>query len=235
MSFCILIRYRFTNERLSTLIETIGLPRLARALLTLIGSCRICYVFKIKAGSPFNILFFQASMLRKKVLLSPIFFKTSLQTCKSNQALHICQLIDQPTRITQLTSSIIDLLLTYQSWNFSDSIADIGISDHCLVYAIRKIFLPKSNQKTVTSKCFQNFIPDSFPTDLSMVPWHLIEQEYKPDNAWDIWQHMFLDIADYHAPLKKKRMRGVASPWITPELKKLIYQMRQTQKHSLDI
>ena len=103
------------------------------------------------------------------------------------------------------------------------------------MYAIRKIFLPKSNQKTVTSKCFQNFIPDSFPTDLSMVPWHLIEQEYKPDNAWDIWQHMFLDIADYHAPLKKKRTRRVASPWTTPELKKLIYQMRQTQKHSLEV
>ena len=28
---------RFTNERLSTSIETIGFPRLARALLTLIG------------------------------------------------------------------------------------------------------------------------------------------------------------------------------------------------------
>ena len=31
-------------------IGTIGLPRLAWALLTLIGSCRIYYVFKIKAG-----------------------------------------------------------------------------------------------------------------------------------------------------------------------------------------
>ena len=31
-------------------IGTIGLPRLARALLTLIGSCRIYYDFKIKAG-----------------------------------------------------------------------------------------------------------------------------------------------------------------------------------------
>ena len=31
-------------------IGTIGLPSLARALLTLIGSCRIYYVFKIKAG-----------------------------------------------------------------------------------------------------------------------------------------------------------------------------------------
>jgi len=33
-----------SNERLSYSIGTIGLPRLARALLTLIGSCRIYYV-----------------------------------------------------------------------------------------------------------------------------------------------------------------------------------------------
>ena len=30
MPSCILIRYKFTNERLSTSIETIGLPELAR-------------------------------------------------------------------------------------------------------------------------------------------------------------------------------------------------------------
>ena len=41
---------RFTNERHSTSIGTIGLHRLARALLALIGSGRIFYVFKIKAG-----------------------------------------------------------------------------------------------------------------------------------------------------------------------------------------
>ena len=42
-----------------------------------------------------------------------------------------------------------------------------------------------------------------------MVPWHLIEQEHNPDIAWDIWQHMFLDIADSHAPLKKKRVKSL--------------------------
>ena len=41
---------RFTNEHLSTTIETLGLPRLSRSLLTLIGSCRIYSVFQIKAG-----------------------------------------------------------------------------------------------------------------------------------------------------------------------------------------
>ena len=41
---------RFTNKCHSTTIGTIGLPRLARSLLTLIGSCRIYSVFQIKAG-----------------------------------------------------------------------------------------------------------------------------------------------------------------------------------------
>ena len=41
-----------------------------------------------------------------------------LDICDSYQ---YSQLIDEPTRITQLTSSIIDLFLTNHPWNFSDS------------------------------------------------------------------------------------------------------------------
>ena len=63
-----------------------------------------------------------------------------------------------------------------------------------------------------------------------MVPWHLIEQEHNPDIAWDIWQHMFLDIADSHAPLKKKRVKGNSFPWITPELKRLMFQRDKLKK-----
>ena len=70
---------------LSTTIGTIGLPRLARALLTLIGSCRICYVFLIKAGR-FRKRYRSCNRFaRKKVVLSLMFFKTLLQTCKSNR------------------------------------------------------------------------------------------------------------------------------------------------------
>ena len=80
---------RFTNELLSTSIETIGLPRLAWALLTLIGSCRIYSVFQIKAGR-FRKRYLSCNRFAKeKVLLSPIFLKTLLQTYKSNQALHL--------------------------------------------------------------------------------------------------------------------------------------------------
>ena len=58
---------RFTNERLSNTIGATGLPRLARCLLTLIGSWRIYYVYKIKARLPFNILFLKVQFALKKV------------------------------------------------------------------------------------------------------------------------------------------------------------------------
>ena len=47
----IIIIIIITNEGLPYTIGTIGLPRLARALLNLIGSCRIYYVFQLKASS----------------------------------------------------------------------------------------------------------------------------------------------------------------------------------------
>ena len=42
---------------------------------------------------------------------------------------------------------------------------------------------------------------------------------------------MFLDIADNHAPLKKKRrVRGISPLWITPELKRLMFQRDKLKK-----
>ena len=41
---------------------------------------------------------------------------------------------------------------------------------------------------------------------------------------------MFLDIADSHAPVKKKRVKGISSPWITPELKRLMFQRDKLKK-----
>ena len=52
-----------------------------------------------------------------------------------------------------------------------------------------------------------------------MAPWYLVEAENDPNKAWDIWKQIFIYIADGHAPLKKKRIRGNCAPWITPELK----------------
>ena len=45
-----------------------------------------------------------------------------------------------------------------------------------------------------------------------------------------IWKQIFENIADSHAPLKKKRVRGNSVPWITPELKHNMFERDRLEK-----
>ena len=47
------------------------------------------------------------------------------------------QLIKEPTRVTITSSSLIDLILTNQPNNISNSGVDLGMSDHSLIYAVK--------------------------------------------------------------------------------------------------
>ena len=98
------------------------------------------------------------------------------------------------------------------------------------MYAIRKINLPKSTPKIKTSRCFEKFDPLSFRNDLAMAPWYLVAAESDPNKLWGIWKQIFEYIADSHAPLKKKRVRGNSVTWITPELKHNMFERDRLEK-----
>ena len=57
------------------------------------------------------------------------------------------QLITEPTRITPSSSSLIDLIFTNQPdlVSFSD-VSHVGISDHSLVYAFRKVSISPASK-----------------------------------------------------------------------------------------
>ena len=48
--------------------------------------------------------------------------------------------------------------------------------------------------------------------DLECVPWHIIENEDNIDDAVFTWNKLFLDIADSHAPVKRRKVREVPLP-----------------------
>ena len=57
------------------------------------------------------------------------------------------QLIKEPTRVTSTSSSLIDLVFTNQPNNISNSgVIDLGLSDHSLIYAVKKVTMPKYRQ-----------------------------------------------------------------------------------------
>ena len=64
--------------------------------------------------------------------------------------------------------------------------------------------------------------------DISMVPWDIIEQIDNPISAWEVWKQSFL--APFHAPVKKRRVRNSKAPWLTPEIKRLMWERDRTKR-----
>ena len=57
------------------------------------------------------------------------------------------QLISEPTRVTNMSATLIDLIFTNESHNISKSgVIHIGVSDHSLIYAVRKFIPNKRGQ-----------------------------------------------------------------------------------------
>ena len=85
----------------------------------------------------------------------------------------------------------------------------LGISDHSLVYLVRKFTPPKSRKAARKIRNFKNFVESDSIQDISTVPWDMIYQSDNPNICWQIWKSLFLEVLDRHAPLRRKRLRQV--------------------------
>ena len=142
------------------------------------------------------------------------------------------QLIEEPTRITESSSTIIDLIFTNVPDNVvSSGISHVGISDHSLVYAFRKLFTGTSNKghTTVSYRNFKNFDPARLRADMCSQNWEVVKEFDNPNDMWRAWKYTFNSVIDRHAPVRMKRVRGAKSPWITPQLKQRMRE-RDIQK-----
>lgn len=147
------------------------------------------------------------------------------------------QLINEPTRVTETSSTLIDLILTNRQENISSfGVIHLGISDHSLVYAVRKSIMPRSRPTVKEVRDFKNFNKDDFLADLARVPWDVVQDSDDPNECWRVWKLFFHEILNIHAPLRHKRTRKYPIPWITPYIKQLMknrdFHKKQSIKHA---
>ena len=99
----------------------------------------------------------------------------------------LTQLIDQPTRITEKTASLLDVALVNNPENISHSeVLHVGISDHSLIYVCRKISFVKNYPKFVESIHFKNYIQRDFNQDLYHALFNLNWEINYPNMLWDL-------------------------------------------------
>jgi hypothetical protein len=73
------------------------------------------------------------------------------------------QFIKQPTRLTQMTRTIIDLPFSNRpEIVLAPGVEHLGITDHSLIYICRKISIPHKEPKLISTQQFKNYSKDAF-------------------------------------------------------------------------
>ena len=131
----------------------------------------------------------------------------------------IKQIINEPTRITEHSKTLIDLIFVNIEHRIVQSgVIHTSLSDHSLVYCVMKGGIPKVPPRKIEYRSFKNYNKEAFVNDLNQVPWSVISGVESVDDKVLLWDRLFSEVADQHAPLKFKRVKGTKTPWMTPKL-----------------
>jgi hypothetical protein len=149
------------------------------------------------------------------------------------------QLIKQPTRITQTTATLLDLIATNGPNISFSGVVGVSLGDHEVVLCVRKVNWRKLPAKTRIFRNCANCNHASFCSDLNKIEWEkalnpTADSNITVDGLWTNFKDIFLSVANDHAPLMEKRVRGKPNPWISGEIKTCIrernYQLRKARR-----
>lgn len=138
----------------------------------------------------------------------------------------LSQVITEPTRITDTSSTLIDLLLVSYPDNVKVSgVVDVpAIGDHCLIFSSYSIKKPKFKPKIITKRKMDNFDTEQFKNDIAFAPWGCLSAfDYGDlDNKITVIENIYRDIMDKHCPKVEMRVtHPTSSAWRTDEIKQL--------------
>ena len=137
--------------------------------------------------------------------------------------LNLKQLITSPTRITESSESLIDVVI----FSTPDLVQESGviqtcISDHFSVYMVLNLKLPKQPRSYVTVRSFKNYNPMLFTAGLVSKHETLLRSiftESDVNSKLSILNDALLSTLQTHAPVKTIRVRNRPCPYITRNIK----------------
>ena len=133
--------------------------------------------------------------------------------------------------LTDKTKTLIDVILaSHQDRYATSGTLDLGISDHDLIFTIRKNKLPRLTPRLIEYRSLKNLDETAFITDLKNVPWHSALIYDNADNVLHHWLKLYKEVLDKHAPQKKKKIRSDQLPWISPAIMREISRRNRLYK-----
>ena len=140
-------------------------------------------------------------------------------------------LIDQPTRITDHSQTLLDIILTNKPYLFQGcDVFNPELSDHALVYGILKIKATYHPRKIITFRNLKSINEEERKYDLHIAPWHVGDIFDSIEDKCSFWDSLLNYVLDEHAPFKKLRVRAQDVPYMTSEWKRAIRNKRKFSK-----
>ena len=111
------------------------------------------------------------------------------------------QFISEPTRCTPYSDTLIDLIYANcPNRVVVSGVIHLSMSDHGLVFAVRKISISNKNtHKVVNVRNMKNFNVHEFRNELNCLPWDMVLQTEDVNYQWQLWKSMFMSVVEKHA------------------------------------
>ena len=90
------------------------------------------------------------------------------------------------------------------------------------MYCTTKSGVPKHLPKSIKYRSYRKYDKSSFIKDLKETGWNVVDLNGDIDPAVEMWNTLFTDVANRHAPIKKNRIKGAKTPSMTLDLKNVM-------------
>ena len=167
------------------------------------------YEHTILAGD-FNVNLLNSDSYESRVLADSVIEPFSLK-----------QMVTSPTRITEKSKTLIDLILVTRPENvlFTGVWDAAGISDHCLTYCAYNVKRVKFKPYVVRRRDFRNFDKYAFTHAMELEPFENILSVDSVDDKVTVLENSINSVLDNFAPYKSFVVSNKsATPWITDEI-----------------
>ena len=123
---------------------------------------------------------------------------------------NLTQLIEEPTQVTEQTSSLLDIILVSDIKQVRESfVMHSSVSDHDLVCFTLRLEKPRPKPVYINIRSFKHYNREAFHNDLSQAPWSVIDIFTDIDDKVNAFNTMFNDTLDQHAPIKTIKVKGI--------------------------
>jgi hypothetical protein len=157
----------------------------------------------------------------------------------------LSQLISEPTRVTNTSSTLIDVILTScPSKHINSGVHKSTLSDHYMIFTELVIETIRRPHNEIRYRNFNRFDSERFLSDCKILHDNLSKindsnvytfktMAAKLDFLWEEWKTKFVHLSNLHAPFKISRLKHRRNKWITPEIVKQIYKRDYLHKKAI--